>query len=105
MLYTPHHLHVLSSIRFPCATPPTGLDRQSCDVFKQQWCDGVDDSEGQCTALYPGCGWFSRFGAGSGDVVNKNVERLWLYRYHVAAELVRRGVNTLMSDLDGAYRR
>lgn len=65
---------------------------------------------------YPGCGWIGQSAAHRADgpqpwrarawefAASKQVERLWLARYHVAAQLLRGGFNVLMSDLDGAAK-
>lgn len=69
---------------------------------------------------YPGCAYLGgafRHGKGGATADDdwrsaawahaggRAVERLWLARYHVAAQLLRRRVNVLMSDLDGALDR
>lgn len=94
-----------------------GDSEEACTAFRAAWCTGGAEQQQQqtgaipppegllpdhCMASYPGCGWA---GAGWGDEVRsgeKKVEWLWLFRYHLAAELARRGINVLMSDLDGA---
>lgn len=101
-----------------------GDSSESCTAFRERWCAGAANSGSAtaaeaksaappggaaggdplagCMASYPGCGYYgeglSEAWVQAGYMV---VERLWLYRYHLAAELARRGINVLMSDLDG----
>lgn len=76
-----------------------GDSSATCDLFKASWC--LNPSDDGCMTTYPGCGWV---GEGLGSIwefaKEKGVERLWMFRYHIAAELLRRGINVLMSDLD-----
>lgn len=84
-------------------------DPPACDAFRKAWCsgdaDGVQDGNSTCESTYPGCAWYTpaELDDAEGWTAARimNVEALWLWRYHVAVEFLRRGVNVLMSDLDG----
>lgn len=81
----------------PAGCGPPGHPYPGCAVLGDGF-DGEPQSGGEA-GDGDGGGWrrkawaFARL---------KPVERLWLARYHVAALLLRRRVNVLMSDLDGA---
>lgn len=85
---------------------PIGWDAASCEAFRRSWCGGVG-----CTdpgAHYPGCAFLdsSAVDGGGGHprwVDAKKADKivyLWMVRYHVATEALRRGINVLMSDTD-----
>lgn len=86
-----------------------------CDIFQVAWCSDAETAGGDegnrsttaCADSYPGCAWFTpeRLPNAVGWSALKsghNLETLWLLRYHLATEAMRRGINVLMSDLDGA---
>lgn len=88
-------------------------DPPACDKFREAWCSdaetaaagGGGNSSASCATTYPGCAWYTpaelEDAEGWKAARIMAVEALWLWRYHVAVEFLRRGVNVLMSDLDG----
>lgn len=84
---------------------PIGHSKASCDAFRSSWCGGVGCNDS--AALYPGCAFLDG-DVDDGDPRWRDAKRvdpvpyLWMVRYHVAAEALRRGINVLLSDTDVA---
>lgn len=95
-------------------------DENACTKFRRAWCTGDFASEDPdaCKGkdlgalLFPGCAWLDprapRAQMGRDHAVwnetqrMDEVMRLWLLRYFIASEALKRGVNVLMADTDGA---
>ena len=75
-----HHLLVLAP------------DAGTCTALRAHWGN---------TTHWPGCGYYKLPGDDSGQNLG-DIYKLWLRRYKVAALALERGVNVLLTDLDGA---
>lgn len=101
-----HFARMAQSLGFDHVVP-IGYDGATCEAFRRSWCGGVgcNDIEG---AGYPGCAFLDPGAVEGADPRWQDAKRvdgivyLWMVRYYVAAEALRRGINVLMSDTDVA---
>lgn len=120
-----HYVRMLQAKGFDHVVP-IGWSEASCAAFRDSWCAGAacnatsaagaaadaaagaggDDDDGPQYHLYPGCAYLDAEAFPGADDRWRDARRvdaivyLWMVRYYVATEALRRGINVLMSDTD-----